>query len=246
MSKTSGDFWRTSAEAWTRRVDEGDANRDLLLDPVMLGLLGDVTGSRILDLGCGEGRFCRMLTERHAVPVGIDPTPELIAEAAARDPNGRYLLGEAEQLEFEDGCFDTVVSYLTLCDIADYKAAISECFRVLKPGGRLLLANINSVFGGSAIRGWLWSEEGERLHVPVDHVTFESGARIEWAGIHIVNFHRSTSDYLTTLLDAGFQLTNYLEPVPTPEAISLHPGLADGLRVPNFVVMAWVKPDTSN
>ena len=59
-------------------------------------------------------------------------------DGEATRPVGDYRLGEAGELEFEAASFDLVVSYLTLIDIADFRAAIDEMARVLKPGGSLL------------------------------------------------------------------------------------------------------------
>ncbi|HXU22849.1 MAG TPA: methyltransferase domain-containing protein, partial [Tepidiformaceae bacterium] len=79
----NGPGWEASAAAWTRFVDEGDLNRTYLLDPVMLELSGNVSGQLVLDVGCGEGRFSRLLQARGAHVVAIDPTPSLIREASA-------------------------------------------------------------------------------------------------------------------------------------------------------------------
>jgi 2-polyprenyl-3-methyl-5-hydroxy-6-metoxy-1,4-benzoquinol methylase len=66
----------------------------MMLDPLMLRLCGDVAGKRVIDVGCGEGRFSRMLAERGAASVGIDPTP-----GAARDRarSGRYVAGARDR-----------------------------------------------------------------------------------------------------------------------------------------------------
>src|SRR6185437_13887010 len=56
IATVNGPGWEASAAAWTRFVDEGDLNRTYLLDPVMLGLCGEVSGQLVLDVGCGEGR----------------------------------------------------------------------------------------------------------------------------------------------------------------------------------------------
>ncbi|HEX5139428.1 MAG TPA: methyltransferase domain-containing protein, partial [Dehalococcoidia bacterium] len=92
--------WTASAEAWIALAPE-HATRTLLLDPVMLAEAGDVSGTRILDLGCGEGRFSRLLAERGAVTVGIDPIRRLIEEARSRaKPAEQYAIASGEELPF--------------------------------------------------------------------------------------------------------------------------------------------------
>jgi ubiquinone/menaquinone biosynthesis C-methylase UbiE len=135
--------WESSAQAWIDSMGErGDWAREHVLDPVMLGRIGTGRFADALDVGCGEGRFCRMLKAAGVNAVGIDPTPQLLETARRSDPSGDYRSGRAERLEFESASFDLVVSYLTLLDIADFRTAIGEMTRVLKPGGSLLIANL--------------------------------------------------------------------------------------------------------
>jgi ubiquinone/menaquinone biosynthesis C-methylase UbiE len=76
---------------------------------------------------------------------GIDLSPEMLAHARRRaDAPGRDVtlqVGDAQQLPFPDGSFDTVVCTFSLCGIPDDRAAVGEMWRVLRPGGRLLLAD---------------------------------------------------------------------------------------------------------
>ena len=93
--------------------ERGDWAREHVLDPVMLCRVAEGRFERALDVGYGEGRFCRMLSAAGLAATGIDPTGPLIETARQRDPSGDYRLGEAGELEFEAASFDLVVSYLT-------------------------------------------------------------------------------------------------------------------------------------
>jgi SAM-dependent methyltransferase len=236
--------WQMSADAWIADMGEqGDFGRRYILDPVMLPRALARTPSNALDVGCGEGRFCRML-KRHGIPVtGMDPTPALISAARARDPESAYLQAAAEQLPFADESFDLVVSYLSLIDIADIHSAISEMARVLNPGGALLIANLNSFSTASAATGWIKDTAGQKLYYPIDNYLQERSMWTEYRGIRIVNHHRPLSTYLQALLGAGLQLKYFDEPAPSAEARK--PAAAGYCRVPWFVVMEWVKPDAS-
>jgi len=231
--------WDISAEAWIRNV-ETDVNRLHVLDPVMREQAGDVQGKRVLDVGCGEGRFCRMMGARGAVAVGIDPTAKFIERAQERDPGGEYRVAGGEALPFEDESFDLVVGYLVLIDIADFQAAIREMARVVKPGGRILIANLNS-FVTTMVNPWIQDDRGWRLYFAMDNYPQEREAVVTWSGIVIKNHHRPLHMYMNAFINAGLRLERYLEPVPTEDAISLAPSIADYKRIPYMNVMVWSK-----
>lgn len=235
--------WDQSAQAWIASMGkQGDWARQHVLDPVMLGRAARDEHRSALDVGCGEGRFCRMLEASGIQAIGIDPTHVLVDEARRRDPAGDYRLGSAEALPFEAARFDLVVSYLTLVDIADFRAAIREMCRVLKPAGSLLIANLTGFTSACAAHGWVKDDEGQRLHFPVDRYLDEFSFELEWRGIRIRNWHRPLAAYMSAFLQAGLQLTYFAE----PEASSGDTAQREvHRRVPWFVVMEWRKPAIS-
>jgi SAM-dependent methyltransferase len=232
--------WTQSAQAWINRIDTFDLARQVLLDKPMIRLCGRLKGSSVLDIGCGEGRFCRMLSERGAKPIGLDPTPALLDTAKSRDPKGTYVLGSGEDLPFENASFDVAVFYLTLIDIPDFRKAIAEAARILEPGGRLVMGNIAS--HATSPTGWLKDLEGKKLYYPIDHYSEERSMTVEWAGIKVINFHRPLSAYMEAFLSSGLLLREYLEPIPTPEDVEADPDLDYERRVPYLVAMLWEKP----
>jgi ubiquinone/menaquinone biosynthesis C-methylase UbiE len=137
--------WDKSAAAWIASLgDEGDFARRGVLDPRMREAALAV-GGRFLDIGCGEGRFVRMLGEAGLSGCGIDPTEALVDAARERDPAGEYHIARAEALPFADAMFDLAVFYLSLIDIDDLDEAIGEAVRVLRPGGSVLIANLSPI-----------------------------------------------------------------------------------------------------
>jgi SAM-dependent methyltransferase len=229
--------WPESAGAWIADIGErGDFGREFVLDAPMLARVRDRGFATALDVGCGEGRFCRMLETCGVEAIGIDPTEALIRQARQRDPEGDYRLGRAEQLDFADGSFDLVVSYLTLIDIPEVGVAISEMTRVLRPGGTLLIANLTSF--STAGQSWKLDAEGRPAFV-IDRYLEERAEWVGWRGIRIQNWHRPLSIYMSLLLAAGLQLRHFDEPAPR----SGDPAKADRYRrVPWFLIMEWEKP----
>ncbi len=221
-------------------MEQGDPNRVLLLDEVMLGLCGDVSGLDVLDVGCGEGRFCRMLAARGAKTMGLDPTRALIAEARRRQPAGIFHEGVAEALPVAAASQDLVVSYVALVDIPDYRSAIREMARVLRPGGRIVVANLNG-FNTATNLFWARDAAGNKLHWTMDNYMVERANRAEWAGVSIVNWHRPLSAYMREFLGAGLRLEHFDEPMPKPEVLKLNAGMSDFRRMPHFCTMVWRK-----
>lgn len=236
--------WETSAQAWIDDMDRGALARTHLLDPILLDLCQISPGLQALDVGCGEGRFCRMLRERGVEVVGIDPTKSLLKVAQKRDPQGDYQCARAEELPFEDESFALVISYLTLIDIEDFRGAIGEMVRVLKPGGKLVIANLTSMTTATPQGnpdGWLRDENGEKQFWMLNDYTIERSEWVEWRGIRIINWHRPLSAYMQAFLSHDLILEYYDEPVPTSEQLAQAPELSDHARKPDFVVMRWRK-----
>ena len=235
--------WDSSAQAWIdsmgERGERGDWGRQHVLDPVMMARVTQGKFRNALDVGCGEGRFCRMLEAAGVRATGIDPTRRFIELARERDPSGDYRLGRAEQLDFPDASFDLVVSYITLIDIPDFRAAIGEMARVLKPRGSLLMANLTGFTSACAARGWVKDEKGEHLHYPVDHYLDEFSFWLEWSGIRIENWHRPLAAYMNAFMENGLTLSYFSEPAAVSGA-EIHRDRQR--RVPWFVVMEWRKP----
>ena len=84
------DYWDQSAEAWIADQGErGDFSRAFVLDRAMLERIEGRGFGTALDVGCGEGRFCRMLRDRGIATTGIDPTAGVAAPCARTRSCGR-------------------------------------------------------------------------------------------------------------------------------------------------------------
>jgi ubiquinone/menaquinone biosynthesis C-methylase UbiE len=109
-------------------------------------------GDRVLDVGCGPGRLARVFAERVAptgAVDGIDAAAEMINRARSQARKRRaavtFQVAFAQDLPFPDATFDAVGCTLALHHVAqdDQRTAVEEMYRVLKPGGRLLIAEFH-------------------------------------------------------------------------------------------------------
>jgi ubiquinone/menaquinone biosynthesis C-methylase UbiE len=119
-----------------------DAGLERLVDD--LGRAGDLRGRRLLDIGCGTGSITAALVERWLCKAwGVDPSPEMIAEARAkRIPGAGFKVARAEALPFTDGWFERALMRSVVHHV-ERPAAFAEARRVLAPGGRLVIHNLD-------------------------------------------------------------------------------------------------------
>jgi ubiquinone/menaquinone biosynthesis C-methylase UbiE len=107
-------------------------------------LVGGARG-RTLDLGCGTGRNLPLLPP-DARAVALDPSPEALQRARRRAPAVPLVQARAEALPFRDGAFDTILSGLVFCSVAEPGRGLSEVRRVLRSDGQLrMLEHVRAV-----------------------------------------------------------------------------------------------------
>lgn len=115
---------------------------------VVCAAAGVAPGQRVLDVACGTGALTCAAAERVApggAVVGLDVNPAMLAVARRKRTSIEWRDGRAESLPFADASFDAVVSQFGLMFFDDRVAALREMHRVLKPGGRLVVAVCDAV-----------------------------------------------------------------------------------------------------
>ena len=100
-------------------------------------------GDRVLDLACGTGDLAQISARRGARVLGVDFSREMLLAAARRRPSARLLQADAERLPLPDASVTVVTCGFTLRNFAFLDAAFSEMARVLAPGGRLALIEVD-------------------------------------------------------------------------------------------------------
>ena len=160
------------------------ARRRLLLDVVAEVCKGNHSAA-LLDVGCGTGLNLSVLS-RFGTAYGIDSSPEALNLARERGVQN-LVLSDAEALQFSDEKFDVLTALDVLEHTDNDLAALSEMYRVLKPGGALVIT--------VPAYGFLWSEHDEALHHRRRYTAHEMRNKLTNAGFQV---QRST--YFITLL----------------------------------------------
>ncbi len=246
--------WDDIATWWVSRYTaKGDINREWVVDPTLLGILGDVHGLRILDAGCGTGYLARRLAGAGARVDGVDVSPKQLVVARAEQRREalaiEYHRGDLARLSmFESGTFDVAVSNIVLQDVRRLREAVREVHRVLHPGGRFVFSITHPAFEAPVPGTWVIEPaDSERIEdrrgMLVDRYFDRAAVYWGFPGKPMaVGFHRPLRDYFEALHDAGFVVSRFEEPVPLPEALKRWPrNFRDMLRLPNFLIVEAVK-----
>jgi SAM-dependent methyltransferase len=199
--------------------------------PAILDLAGDVTGRRILDAGCGSGPLSAALRDRGAILTGFDASAGMLELARQRlGPDADLQVADlASPLPFPDGAFDDVIACLVLHYLEDWTAPLAELRRVLRPGGRLIVA-VDHPFA-------IALSEREAGRKP-DY--FATLSRIEeWdMGDHtaLLKFWNRPLHAMTNAFTAaGFQIAVISEPPPAPGSREKFPEEFAGISSASFL-----------
>jgi SAM-dependent methyltransferase len=172
-----------------------------------VGVLGDVGGLDVVDLGCGTGYFSAWLAKRGARPVGVDVTPAQLATARRLQGETGFefplIEASAEDVPLPAESFDLAFSEYGASIWCDPHLWLPEAFRLLRPGGRLVfLCNSPLVILCAVEEPDSTSETLQRPQRGMH--------RIEWSDTG-VEFHLGHGDMFRALRSAGFVVEDLIE-----------------------------------
>ncbi len=260
----SGDDWQKAVrDAWNAMADQYDAMvgtrddfyRTEVMGPGLLSACGDVSGLKVLDLGCGQGYFSRLLAQGRATVVGIDISERLVNHAVRRErasPLGiEYLLLDAADAaeRWPPASFDLVVSCIALQDMPKSGRVLRSAATLLKLDGRAVFL-IEHPTNTTAARVWERDERGNKIALRIDRY-FDTGPRVvswpmsnpssERKTFRFPAWSRTLEEWSELFSSADFLIARIREPRPTAAQVTQCPDLDDCFRIPYFLIFDLVR-----
>lgn len=215
-----------------------DGPNNTLEQPVILELAGDLSRLRVLDLGCGDAGFGRMvLAHAGSTYVGVEGSRNMaaVARETLAGTSGQLLHCTIEEWEAPFHAFDLAVARLSLHYLADLAPVFARVHQALEDGGRFVFSVEHPVIT-SCNRGW--SAGTLRQDWVVDDYFLTGARESAWMGGTVRKYHRTVEDYFRTLQDAGFVVEQLRESRPQRELFVDEQLYERRRRIPLFLFLA--------
>jgi malonyl-CoA O-methyltransferase len=186
-------------DKWAPTYDQDPNPLIALEEKVTLDMMGNVEGRRVLDLGCGTGRYCALLARLGAKVVGLDPSREMLRRARPKITAGTHFelkQGTIDQVDYPDGHFDLIVSALTFGHLPELEPVFGEVVRLLKENGRLVISDIHPYWPVSGHDYTEFFEGGQEYRIPTySHLLEEYWRLCMNFGLHFEDFREPRIDH---------------------------------------------------
>ncbi|MFJ7406096.1 MULTISPECIES: class I SAM-dependent DNA methyltransferase [unclassified Lysinibacillus] len=209
--------------------------------PIILELMSDINGKKVLDLGCGDAQFGVELLQKGCIHYdGVEGSENMVREASKnlQTTTGHVYYSAMEEWNFPTETYDIVISRLALHYLADLQGIFSAIYNTLVSNGKfifsvqhpILTSSCKSAVPSAAKTDWI-----------VDDY-FNSGKRVEpWINKNIVKYHRTVEEYFQLLKHAGFTMRDMREGMPTIENFSSESEFQRRMRIPLFLMFSCEK-----
>jgi len=208
----------------------------------LLELLGDVRGSRVLDIACGHGRLTRELAQRGALATGADLSAVLLTRAMESEHAQRlgteYIHADVTTSGwYIPGSYDAVTCNFGLSDIDDLNGCMANVAGALAPGGRFVFSILHPCFPGGHNVSGAWPTGGTYY----EERWWMADAVLSPLRRQVGANHRMLSTYLNALTSHGLLLDAVREPAPDEQWAMDRPDVAG---MPLYLVVGAVRADT--
>ena len=225
--------WKKVAGWYDKAVKDDDSYQNKVIYPNLTRWLQDLKGKKVIDVGCGQGLFSRLLAEKGAMVTGVDsgssllkiakmvrpPSTGLRTSSSPQDEGKhiKYVKADAQNLSFaKTGEFDMALCVLSLQNMENLKMVFGEISRVLKPEGKLIVVLNHPAFRVPQSTSWGFDEKENIQYRRIDSYLSSAKAKIDMhpsakIKTYTYSFHHSLQDYMKALSASSFAIVKLEE-----------------------------------
>ena len=247
--------WGKVADWYDQMISDTDSYQNQVILPNLLKSINIQKDQTILDLGCGVGYFCQKYLDRGAKVIGVDSGVDSIELAKTKtNPAIEYHCKNAEKLSFLANCsVDKITIILAIQNISKADQCLSECARVLKPKGELIIVLNHPYFRIPKSTSWVWSDREFLQYRRIDsymtpfatEIEMRPSARTKLDKVETVSFHRPLEWFIQHNSANGLLLKDMQELIShrtTDQGPKKTPKLEFARQeIPLFMLLKWVK-----
>ncbi len=233
--------WEDAAAGWDKDIAQENTYRTLLIDSAMEVLVSDCSGKLVLDAGCGNGYYSNWLKKRGAKVIGVDGSAEMIKIAKQKYPDIKFEVQDLmDKSNFKDSSFDLVLANMLLMHMQKIDTFLADAKRLLKPGGHLIFSVLHPAFNQptAALYKSFWNKMtfARPRALMFDYYSHKKGRFESHFKTDLTHYHRTIGEYAQSLANAGFSISNIVEPHELPDSfLKTHPKLEYATRLPRFI-----------
>lgn len=223
------DAYDRLAPVWSATTDDGPFNGGLERPALRAMVPRPLSGSTVLDVGCGSGAQCSWLLDQGADVIGVDLSPRMVETATKRcGRRGRFVVADlAEPLPVPPGSLDGITGSLVLHYLRDWSTPLASFANALRPGGWVVLS-LDHPFGPP-----LAGQQGGYFDTELVTDTWRK------AEVQVTQqfWRRPLAATVNAFGDAGFAIDRIVETRPDPQAVARWPDELGSLTdIPSFIV----------
>jgi ubiquinone/menaquinone biosynthesis C-methylase UbiE len=231
--------------------ESGSEYHQQVVLPGAVRLLAPRAGERIIDVACGQGVLCRRLQQAGIHVVGVDAAAQLVEAARKRsDASISYYVGDARDLWFLPAdSFDAAACVLAIQNIHPIAPVFAGVQRLLRPGGRFVMAMMHPAFRGTGETSWGWDQDNRLQYRRVDrYLTPRKTPIVTHPGSdphhYTWTFHKPIESFVAALRRSGM-LVDAIEEWPSHKTSTSGPrAAAENLarkEIPMFMAIRAIK-----
>lgn len=219
--------------------EQSDNLNVLIEQPEIKKLIPDVSGKRVLDLGCGYGTNCAEFALAGASRVvGVDLSEKMLSVARSEhgSENITFLQMDMNDVDLIDGKFDLIFSSLAFHYVEDFDAFSKKLYGKLDGGGILLFSQEHPL-NTAGDDGFNYDGNGNAVSFNLRDYALEGKRKVDWIVQGVEKYHRTFSGIINPLIEAGFKLQKFVETTPSKEAIAIRPRVVKHFIRPIYLLV---------